>query len=677
DEAENPWFPWANQQITLLIWFAMFSGAQNMPSERQMRDSDAMLQRLCGIRTTDYVGAMGNRFSVNSLADMLAQQEYANPRVRSHLHDLPEDAGSRLQEAWQSAHWRTDLPPELATPMIRVGALEFYVFEPALLMDGHSRWYIHEFDVLEISESQLSLPLPLFQQQHTIYGLPSPSNCNIRAVTAWTRTVPTAGNRWRSLAAGARVRAVPCWLYADDTSGNMSKKWNEHNSFLFTLAGLPREHAQLEYNIHFLTTSNTAEVTEMMDAAISQFEECQETGIWAYDVAEHELVLLIPSVFAMLGDNPMQSEFCCHIGLRGRFFCRSCWVKGKGGDADGDDDAVADNPDQGRPARRPEDSDLSDNASVASEASQASGASHRSQHSGASEVPPASRSNRTKGNKKPKVLESMSDMLDRVRAFTRALKTKFGLKDTFFEFFAEKLFTAVKNKRAANDRREAASRARETFPPEVSSPIWRLSELDPHRDTPVEILHVVLLGIIKYFWRDVVNNQCTSPQQRAELIARLNSFDVSGLGIDPLRGETLVQYAGSLVGRDFRAVVQAAPFVLHGLVDDKCYRAWTYLANVVPQIWQPQIDNLDAYINRLNQSITDFLAATAQWSPDWFNKPKFHVLLHLPEHIRRFGPAILFATEGFESFNAAPSRDIARAMAQSDRVRHLLSGGFF
>lgn len=50
---------------------------------------------------------------------------------------------------------------------------------------------------------------------------------------------------------------------------------------------------------------------------------------------------------------------------------------------------------------------------------------------------------------------------------------------------------------------------------------------------------------------------------------------------------------------------------------------------------------------------------------------------------------MLFATEGFESFNAvirshsvhsnrhAPSRDIARSMAQCNRVRHLLSGGLF
>lgn len=24
----------------------------------------------------------------------------------------------------------------------------------------------------------------------------------------------------------------------------------------------------------------------------------------------------------------MQSEFACHIGLKGKFFCRACWVKG-------------------------------------------------------------------------------------------------------------------------------------------------------------------------------------------------------------------------------------------------------------------------------------------------------------------------------------------------------------
>ena len=91
----------------------------------------------------------------------------------------------------------------------------------------------------------------------------------------------------------------------------------------------------------------------------------------------------------------------------------------------------------------------------------------------------------------------------------------------------------------------------------------------------------------------------------------------------------------------------------------------------------------------MESAIDYFLTCTAQWTPRWFNKPKFHIIRHLPEHVRRFGPAILFTTEGFESFNAiirsrsvhsnrqAPSRDIARGFAHVNRIRHLLSGGFF
>ena len=90
----------------------------------------------------------------------------------------------------------------------------------------------------------------------------------------------------------------------------------------------------------------------------------------------------------------------------------------------------------------------------------------------------------------------------------------------------------------------------------------------------------------------------------------------------------------------------------------------------------------------MRAAIDHFLTVTARWTPRWFNKPKFHIIMHLPDHVRRFGPAILFATEAFESFNAviraqsvhssrhAPSHDIARGFAQLNQTRHLLSGGY-
>lgn len=115
----------------------------------------------------------------------------------------------------------------------------------------------------------------------------------------------------------------------------------------------------------------------------------------------------------------------------------------------------------------------------------------------------------------------------------------------------------------------------------------------------MEILHVILLGFVKYFWRDLIQNQlkAASNQGKKDLLEqRLNSFDVSGLGIPPLAGHTLVQYAGSLTGRDFRAISQVAPFVIYDLVPPECYQAWVALSKLVPLIWQPTITDLSEHI---------------------------------------------------------------------------------
>jgi len=118
--------------------------------------------------------------------------------------------------------------------------------------------------------------------------------------------------------------------------------------------------------------------------------------------------------------------------------------------------------------------------------------------------------------------------------------------------------------------------------------------LDPHQDTPVEILHVVLLGFIKYFWRDMVRNQ-VNDEQKVLLAQRLNSMDVRGLGISKLSGETLVNYAGSLTGRDFRVIAQVAPFVIFDMVPDDVFQAWLALSKLVPLLWQPFIEDVDEY----------------------------------------------------------------------------------
>lgn len=214
----------------------------------------------------------------------------------------------------------------------------------------------------------------------------------------------------------------------------------------------------------------------------------------------------------------------------------------------------------------------------------------------------------------------------------------------------------------------------------------RYAEFDAHQDSPVEILHVILLGVVKYWWRDAVSR--LNSIQKDELKTHLSSLDVSGLNTARLRGNTYVQYAGSLVGRDFRIVLQVAPSVLQGLIPEVHYQAWLTLCHLAPMVFQPEINNLDTYLQDLEDAITRFLGATALWNIQWFNKAKFHLFPHLPFHIRRFGPALLYATESFESYNFvirlrsihsskhAPSVDIANSFSHVHAVHHLVSGGY-
>ncbi|KAK7043938.1 hypothetical protein VNI00_008104 [Paramarasmius palmivorus] len=745
----------STRQMDLFLWLLDINGVPDVPSLDSMKTCNERLQKLFGIQTYRYLGSQGHLYYVNSLADQAAQI-MSNPRMRTHLSTYPKDSGpNKLSQANEGARWTEEIPDEEMGPMVRIVRgqtfRDYYIFEPAMLRDGSvcmpHRWFVQEDkrsarkerymgkcwkmepvtrehgrrawrvvkgEEIEVEEDQFLKPFPEIVRDA---GQWHPDLIDVRLIEEvydpsletptqpWTITNPVDGNPWRHKAKNHRCLLFPIWLYCDDTSGNTSKKWNEHNSFLFTAAGLSRDQVSKAYNIHFLCTSNRATPLEMLEGVVDQIEDAQTHGIWAWDSATDEPVLLLVCVLALLGDNPMQSEFACHIGLKGKRFCRACLVKGK----DAAENAAAGlDVDEGNESDGEgieSDGEVeSDQGSVSTSASRPGSPSGKPRKKGRAAETLESMIRRVKEFVKPGQPRNRDDSIQKLSAqFDTAktlhagnrlkqMQTESGLKDRYQMFFIDRLLNSYKSRRGTSTTKQnTLDAAIQTLPINTSSPVWRIRALNPNTDTPVEILHVVLLGFVKYLWRDVIKYQIKDNiDQKKELAARLSSVGIDGLGLESLlAGDTLVNYYGSLTGADFRKIAQVAPFVLHGMVMDKCYATWVQLSKLIPLIWQTEITDLPKYLKTLEDEIQNFLVLAADWSIRWFNKPKFHILVHLPDHIRRFGPAMLFATESFESYNAviraksthsnrlAPSRDIAFAFAQGDRIRHLLSGGKF
>jgi hypothetical protein len=121
--------------------------------------------------------------------------------------------------------------------------------------------------------------------------------------------------------------------------------------------------------------------------------------------------------------------------------------------------------------------------------------------------------------------------------------------------------------------------------------------LDPNLDTPVELLHTVLLGAIKYIW-SLTCSWLTTSKLLDTFQARLASISVRGLNCTPIRASYLVQYRGSLIGRQFKQIIQVAPFAVYGLVNENLFNAWLAAGRMTATMWFPEIDNMTEYCVR-------------------------------------------------------------------------------
>ncbi|KAG0147463.1 hypothetical protein CROQUDRAFT_42703, partial [Cronartium quercuum f. sp. fusiforme G11] len=188
------------------------------------------------------------------------------------------------------------------------------------------------------------------------------------------------------------------------------------------------------------------------------------------------------------------------------------------------------------------------------------------------------------------------------------------------------------------------------FGEHVKNLFLQVPGFDGHLHTPVEILHVWLLGIVKYTYHNAMNGMKAIAKE--SLMAQWAAFDTSGLDIPPIIPKTMYQHYNSLVGKEFCVILQAAPFVLFEDLPKNKQPMWIVLCHLGSYIFETEFCDMNTHLAGLHVWIDTFLCEMVKLNAMWTNKPKFHILTHLQDSIALFGPASLFATEKFESYNA-------------------------
>ncbi|KAJ7209175.1 hypothetical protein GGX14DRAFT_566353 [Mycena pura] len=657
----------SNSLMKVFLWILKESGAQDVPSFDRLRKVQKELREKCGVPTTQYKTGKGNIFYMNDPRTIIAK-DWTNLQTRKFIHvypEIPEDGV--IREIWHAQKWRKDMDLNNLSPMYDAKYLNahFYANEVARLNSGQLvipiRWLqcgkkicadayaisINSEGVATVLDSETIL-IDASELTANYLDLKD-ENC----LPFWSEQTVKSGipermpNPKRVLAGGDPLYSSFIDYFGDDVSGNRSKSWNKHWNAYMTHRNLPRALLHQEYHIHFVSTSPNATITEQFTVFKTVVETTHKEPVKVRDAETGETTRF--SIYGNAGpsDNPMQSEICSHIGSKGNYSCRKCEAGGTEKEKE----------------------------------------TNECFHS--LFEPGAARSKeKIVAELKKQVKLACAGVAKHVEDAQRTT----GVKDAYTQHWIEYLLEQYKQKKSEGQRpRDIESQLVQwTLDNEdkIYSGFLTLQGFDPTKDTPVEILHTILLGVVKYIWHSSHTSWSAAQKQLYSL--RLQSTNTNGLSIHAIRANYIMQYANSLIGRQFKSIAQVNVFHVHRIVTDDQFTTWRVVGELSAHIWVPEIANVEEYLSDLKVAAGNVLDAFAVLDPTKIlSKIKLHLLAHLHEDVLAFGPLIGVMTEAYECFNAvfrfcsilsnhqAPSRDIALQLADQEGLKHRLTGGWW
>ncbi|KAJ3713977.1 hypothetical protein DFJ43DRAFT_1043883 [Lentinula guzmanii] len=729
-----PWLRLSSNSVKLYLWMLKVLHIPGVPSFNSFRTMQDKLRKDCGFTPDAHISDFKNHYHSINPAQTVAH-DFANPQVAPHINLYPERTDGPRSEAWQFERINEYSPSQL-TPMISRGLRQFWIDEVAQLNDGSYVIPRNWINVTTAGKTVLSSDCSNVQVTLEGWLLSGPirtvpAECfkfnyddvissigdNIRWHSEGVTAIPEMPNQLRNLADGDDLYVVMVPLWCDDVSGNKSKQYNKHINIYSVNGSLPGQMLQQEYFVNFVSTSPNA-------TSLEQFKTLRD---------QIKVVLRVPILPA---DNPQQAEEASHMGGNATHPCRKCTVGGNYQEKETPDVyhsfycdvwpfgsvgfcvsgwAQLSQYDKLQSFISTSDGFLPSFPGLVNPSS--GYFSHYSGHLPA--IIPANfwlfpgltsqctsrwpfgsvgfcdSAQRSAEKIKEQLNAQLEAAMTGVEANVTRIQTASGTKDKITEQWIQRLISQARQYKAETKlpQSEIMQKLREWLrnePGEKMNPLLDITGLDPSQDTPVEILHTILLGIVKYVWH-MTNTSMT--EKELELLAiRLQSADTDGLTVPPVQAAYMVQYRNNLIGKHFKTLMQILAFHIHKFskLNDAHFRLIRSVGALGALLWVPEIKDLNQYLDDLDVLLGNVLDAFADVDPSKIiKKIKIHLLTHLRRDIRRFGPPIRYSTEIFKAFNAifrlcsvysnhqAPSRDIAFQFASMNRVKHILSGGFF
>ncbi|KAI7891101.1 uncharacterized protein EV154DRAFT_91175 [Mucor mucedo] len=234
-----------------------------------------------------------------------------------------------------------------------------------------------------------------------------------------------------------------------------------------------------------------------------------------------------------------------------------------------------------------------------------------------------------------------------------------------------------------------------------SERLLELASYNPAEDTPVEILHTILLGVGKYLVNHLIKVTLSKNKSAmAILITAVKRYESCKNYSRNFSRQ--LKHCGSFLGRDYKQLLQILPLIISQLFVDPVRDAEIIELNKplsklgelcslvfvrrVHMGFSKYVNDVHEVIHELTKRIHAFDLAISNPTP-YSCKPKMHLLHHLRDDLINFGCALHYETEKGEQFNKFlrehlfhtnrkdTSKSLALKFGKQELLRHIVDGG--